>query len=98
MASLSNEAVKRLNLGVIGLKKPIKLYTVEELVIFDNLLIDVDRGIDAEISKINHDLTELESAKDYLKSHKEKLHYDRQMIADAIVNRVKNSVTTGEIL
>jgi hypothetical protein len=88
MYSIKTEVVERLELESIRINKPIRLYTIDEMIIHDNLLTEIKANVSREIKKINEEITELESARGYLQIELERLEDNKVILKNGIVECV----------
>jgi hypothetical protein len=89
MPCISSEVSKRLELDSIDMKKSLNRYTLDEMIIHDDILLRISRGIEIERRKIMDQIEELESNERFLSNALERLSKNHQIFTEAIAKSTK---------
>jgi len=92
---ISAKTAERLELDSIEIRKDISRYSLDELIIHDDLLFSIEPNILVEIDKIETEIEKLESAKAYLRDSLNTLYSNHLKLRDAIVKQVKEEQKRG---
>jgi hypothetical protein len=90
MPWISTEVSERLELDLIDMKKSLNRYTLDEMIIHDDILLRISRGIELERKKIMDQIEDLEANKKYLRDALERLSKNHQIFTEAITKTVKD--------